>query len=143
MAYARCICLLALVLTAPLLPAQPVTGRWTSVDDRSGKPRSVVELTERNGKLSGRIVEVFDAAERAARCELCPGDRKDNPIIGLEIIRDMVRSGGEWTRGTIMDPETGKVYDCKLWLEGNELKVRGYVAFFFRTQTWLREGGTH
>jgi len=39
-----------------------------------------------------------------------------------------------------MDPETGKVYDCKIWLENGQLKVRGYVAFFYRTQTWLRDG---
>lgn len=142
MAYARLLCIITIVLAAAPTFAQTVAGRWTSVDDRSGKPRSVVEITERNGKLSGRIVEVFDDAERSARCVLCPDDRKDQPIIGLEIIRDMVRSGREWARGSIMDPETGKVYDCRLWLEGDKLKVRGYVAFFFRTQTWLREGRT-
>lgn len=122
------------------LSAQTITGRWTTVDDNSGKPRSVVELVEQNGRLTGRIVDVFDAKEKAAVCELCPGERRNKPIVGLEIIRDMVRSGTEWTKGTIMDPETGKVYDCKIWMENGQLKVRGYVAFFYRTQTWLREG---
>jgi uncharacterized protein (DUF2147 family) len=128
----------SLILLGGPLCAQSVMGRWTTVDDRSNKPRSIVEITERNGKLYGRIVEVFDPKEREALCELCPGDRRNKPIIGLEIISDMVRSGKEWARGTIMDPETGKVYDCKLWLEGDVLKVRGYVAFFFRTQSWQR-----
>ena len=45
----------------------------------------------------------------------------------------------EWKDGTILDPENGSVYDCKLWVEGGRLKVRGYVAFFYRTQTWVRE----
>lgn len=132
--------LVALAFSGLGLSAQTVTGRWTTVDDNSGKPRSVVELVERDGRLSGRIVDVFDPKEKAAVCELCPGERRNKPIVGLEIIRDMVRSGREWTKGTIMDPETGKVYDCKIWLEDGQLKVRGYVAFFYRTQTWLREG---
>lgn len=133
--------ILSFALLSSTLPAsaQTVTGRWTTVDDNSGKPRSVVELVEREGRLSGRIVDVFDAKEKAAVCELCPGERRNKPIVGLEIIRDMVRNGKEWSKGTIMDPETGKVYDCKLWVEDGKLKVRGYVAFFFRTQTWVRE----
>lgn len=119
--------------------AQSITGRWTTVDDNSGKPRSVVEISERNGRVYGHIVDVFSEKERAAVCELCPAERRNKPIVGLEIIRDMARSGKEWTKGTILDPETGKVYDCKIWLEGGDLKVRGYVAFFFRTQTWVKE----
>lgn len=130
--------LLATILSSFVLHAQSVAGRWTTVDDNSGKPRSVVELVEREGRLSGRIVDVFDAKEKGAVCELCPGERRNKPIVGLEIIRDMVRSGKEWSKGTIMDPETGKVYDCKLWVEDGKLKVRGYVAFFYRTQTWVR-----
>ncbi|MCB0773090.1 MAG: DUF2147 domain-containing protein, partial [Flavobacteriales bacterium] len=63
--------------------------------------------------------------------------RKGKPVLGLEIIRGMVRDGEEWNDGTILDPDNGKVYDCKLWVEGDKLKVRGYIAFFFRTQTWL------
>lgn len=128
----------AFLSSSLLASAQTVTGRWTTVDDNSGKPRSVVEITEKNGKLHGRIVDVFDAKEKAAVCELCPGERRNKPIVGLEIIRDMVQSGKEWAKGTIMDPETGKVYDCKLWVEDGKLKVRGYVAFFYRTQTWVR-----
>lgn len=129
----------ALLSSAMLASAQTVTGRWTTVDDNSGKPRSVVEITEKNGKLHGHITDVFDAKEKAAVCDLCPGDRHKHKIVGLEIIRDMARSGKEWSEGTILDPETGKVYDCKIWLEDGVLKVRGYVAFFYRTQTWVRE----
>ncbi|HRT54643.1 MAG TPA: DUF2147 domain-containing protein, partial [Flavobacteriales bacterium] len=66
-------------------------------------------------------------------------DRKDQPVLGMEIIRDMVKDDDEWEDGTILDPENGKVYDCKLWLEDGKLMVRGYVAFFYRTQEWVRE----
>ena len=122
------------------LQAQSVTGRWTTIDDNTGQPRSVVELTERNGKLSGRIVELFEKEKRDKLCDKCPDDRKNKPVVGLEIMRDMVQTGKEWSKGTILDPETGKIYDCKIWVDEGKLKVRGYVAFFFRTQTWMREG---
>ena len=115
-----------------------VIGRWTTVDDNTGKPRSVVEITLLNGKLSGHIVDLYDKTRLEKRCEKCPGDRKDQPIVGLEIIRDMGPTGTAWENGTILDPETGKIYDCKLWLEGEKLKLRGFVAFFYRTQTWVR-----
>jgi uncharacterized protein (DUF2147 family) len=130
--------LLATLVTSFALHAQTITGRWTTVDDNSGKPRSVVEISEKNGKIHGHIVDVFNDKEKGAVCELCPGDRHKHKIVGLEIIRDMAKSGTEWSKGTILDPETGKVYDCKIWLEDGVLKVRGYVAFFYRTQTWVR-----
>jgi uncharacterized protein (DUF2147 family) len=50
----------------------------------------------------------------------------------------MKAEGDAWAEGTILDPETGNVYDCKMWLENGKLMVRGYVAFFFRTQVWVR-----
>lgn len=130
--------LLATLLTSFALQAQTVTGRWTTIDDNTGKPRSVVEITEKNGKLHGHIVDLYDKSKIDKVCELCPSDRHKKKIVGLEIIRDMAKSGNEWSKGTILDPETGKVYDCKIWLEDGMLKVRGYVAFFYRTQTWHR-----
>lgn len=132
-----------LLLTGLHLQAQPpanagVSGRWTTIDDHTGKPRSVVEITVVNGVLTGRIVDLHDKTKLEKLCDKCPGDRKNERIVGLEIIRGMKADGSEWTDGTILDPETGKVYDCKLWIENGKLMVRGYVAFFFRTQTWVR-----
>ncbi len=135
----RHILLLPLLLLCINTVAQSVTGRWTTIDDHTGKPRSVVEITESGGRLSGRIVHLYEAEKRGKLCDKCPDDRKNKPVVGLEIVRDMVRSGNEWSKGTILDPENGKIYDCKLWLEDGALKVRGYVAVFFRTQTWVRE----
>jgi uncharacterized protein (DUF2147 family) len=131
-----------LLLMALAAHAQPpnagIAGRWTTIDDNTGKPRSTVELTVTNGTLTGRIVDLHEKSKLEKVCEKCPGDRKDKRIVGLEIIRAMKADGDEWDDGTILDPETGKVYDCKLWLEDGKLQVRGYVAFFFRTQTWVR-----
>ncbi len=123
--------------------AQGILGRWVTIDDNSGKKRSIVEIIERQGHAYGRIVQLFrEAGEEADPvCDECDpeDDRYNKKVIGMEFIRGMKKDGDEWDDGTILDPENGKVYDCKLWVEDGDLKVRGYVAFFFRTQTWVRE----
>ena len=136
----RTLLILALTIAGAQATAQPgvITGRWSTIDDNTGRKRSVVELSIENGTLSGRIVDLYDKAKLDKRCTKCAGDRKDRPIVGMEIIRSMKADDAEWEDGTILDPETGKVYDCKLWVEDGALKVRGYVAFFYRTQTWIR-----
>lgn len=120
------------------LSGQDIAGRWITIDDNTGKQRSVVEITVSNGQASGKIVEIFDQTKQSAVCDPCTDDRKGKKVLGMEIIRSMVRDGDAWEDGTILDPDNGKVYDCKLWVEDGKLQVRGYVAFFFRTQTWLR-----
>lgn len=120
-----------------------VTGRWVTIDDETGKKRSVVEITERNGKLYGTVVKLFrePSEDQDPVCKECDekDDRYNKRVIGMEIIRGLVKDGEEWGDGTILDPKNGSVYDCKLWLEDGKLQVRGYVAFFFRTQEWVRE----
>lgn len=132
-----------LLLSAMSHAQSGIFGRWTTIDDNSGKKRSIVEITERGGKAYGRIVQLFrePGEEADPICDECDpdDDRHDEKVIGLEFIRGMVKDGDEWDDGTILDPENGKVYDCKLWVEDGKLMVRGYVAFFFRTQTWVRE----
>ena len=138
--------LLIALLFAALLHGQGITGRWTSIDDETGKKKSVVEITERGGRLFGHVIQLFREPneEQDPVCKECDpkDDRYRKKVIGMEIIRNMVldpgSSPGEWVDGTILDPKNGSVYDCKLWLEDGKLKVRGYVAFFYRTQTWVR-----
>ncbi|MGV3637963.1 MAG: DUF2147 domain-containing protein [Flavobacteriales bacterium] len=134
----RALVVLILLLASDLY-AQDITGRWVTIDDNTGKRRSVVEITVKDGRATGRIVDIHDANERYKTCEACSDDRKGKKVLGMEIIRNMVKDGDAWANGTIMDPDNGKVYDCKLWVEDGRLQVRGYLAFFFRTQTWVRE----
>lgn len=114
-------------------------GKWKTVDDNSGKTKSVVEIYEKGGKLFGKVLELFDPEKPNPVCEECASDdpRHMKPIVGLEIIRNMEQDGKEWEDGDILDPENGKVYRCKLWVEEGKLMVRGYIAFLYRTQTWL------
>ena len=125
------------------LSAQSVTGKWKSISDETGKAKSIVEISEKDGKIYGRIIELFreEGEDPDPICDECEDDRKDKKVLGMEIIRDMKNDGDEWEDGTICDPKDGKVYNCKLWIDEedpNKLNVRGYVAFFFRTQYWVR-----
>ena len=131
--------LIAIIISATTVSAQSIVGKWKSIDDETGKPKSVVEIFEKNGKVYGKIIKLFrdPSEDQDPVCDKCEDDRKDKKIIGMEIIRDMEKDDSEWEDGTIMDPKKGTVYDCKLWLEGGNLKVRGYVLFIYRTQTWL------
>ena len=134
--------LMFLVWTFPS-NAQTVLGKWKSIDDQTGQERSIVELTEKEGKVYGRIIEIIygPGDELDPICEDCEDDRKGQPMLGMEIIRDMELDGDEWEEGTICDPETGKIYDCKIWLDpknSDVLNVRGYLYFMYRTQKWFR-----
>ncbi|MBF0695485.1 MAG: DUF2147 domain-containing protein [Flavobacterium sp.] len=118
-----------------------VIGKWKTIDDETGKPISVVEIFKKNGKIYGRVSEIFDAKSRDKSCEKCPGEDKGKPFMGLTVLRDLVQNGDEYSDGHILDPKHGKLYKCYITLEDdNKLKVRGYVgvSLFGRTQYWHR-----
>lgn len=123
------------------LLASDVPGTWKTVDEKSGKVRSQVEMYEQGGKLFGKITglaEPKDEQGKPKMCTTCTGADKDQPIVGLVIIKDLSLSGDRYKDGTIMDPEDGKVYKAEVWVEDGKLKVRGYVGLFYKTQTWLK-----
>lgn len=133
---------LALFATTAI-KAQTCIGTWITIDDDTGKKKSKVELYKKDGTLYGKIIYLYprEGREENPKCTKCTGDRKNQPLIGLQIIRGMKWDGEEWEDGTIVDPENGKVYTCSLWLDEDnpdKLNVRGYVGPFFRTQTWIR-----
>lgn len=118
---------------------EEVIGYWKTIDDETNKPKSIVKIYEKNGKIYGDIVKLFRGPDEDQNpmCNECPGKRKGKPIIGMNILWDLEKDGDEYEDGEILDPKTGKVYTAKIWREGKKLKVRGYVAVFYRTQTWL------
>ncbi|MEM7677969.1 MAG: DUF2147 domain-containing protein [Myxococcota bacterium] len=126
------------------IPRSP-EGEWTTVDDSSGKAKSIVKISRAaDGKLLGHIVKVLDEdAEPNAVCVKCKGELKNKPMQGLRIMWDLAPEGdGEWDDGSVLDPENGKTYDCKIKLleGGKKLRVRGYIGWslFGRSQVWLR-----
>ncbi|MDF3835571.1 DUF2147 domain-containing protein [Cupriavidus basilensis] len=130
--------------TAALAQATP-SGAWKTIDDTTGKPRGLVEISERNGVYSGKLVKSFVESDGKPKvCEKCTDSRRDQPIMGMTIITGLRKTGdNEWSGGEILDPESGKVYKTKMSLaeDGNRLNVRGYIGISLlgRTQTWERE----
>ncbi|MFN5909896.1 MAG: DUF2147 domain-containing protein [Bacteroidota bacterium] len=123
--------------------SQTCTGKWITIDDETGKKKSIVELYKVDGKMYGKILYLFprEGREPNPKCTKCTDDRKNKPLVGLQIVRNLKWDGEEWYDGTIVDPENGKVYTVKIWLDsGNtdKLNVRGYIGPFFRTQEWIR-----
>ena len=125
-----------------VLNAQGVVGNWKTIDDATGKEKSVLSLYMQGEKLYAKVVQILEKGREGATCLECEGKLKDKPIMGMQIINGLVRKGqNEYAGGTILDPENGRNYRCRIWLNEdnpNELKVRGYLAFFYRTQTWIR-----
>lgn len=132
---------LLFVLFFQIVQSQSVLGKWKTIDDETGKEKSIVEIYEVDGKIYGRIVEILEAEHRFKKCTLCQGTDKDKPIMGLIFIKGLTKDGEEYSGGKILDPKNGKLYKCYITLEGNDkLKVRGYIGISLlgRTQYWKR-----
>lgn len=137
--------LIALISFTGLAHAQmtPV-GVWKTIDDDSKKEKSLVRITESNGVFSGRIEKLLDpASDPKAVCDKCTDDRKDKPVVGLDILRGIKQGESDKTvyeGGTIVDPNNGKSYRARLKPVngGAQLEMRGYLGPFYRTQVWQR-----
>jgi uncharacterized protein (DUF2147 family) len=139
----------ALVFAPAYTPAfsaddlQSPVGLWKTVDDKTGMARALVRIYINDGKYFGRIEQSFAPGAESRRCAVCSDERKDQPIIGLVIVRNMMPHDGEYGGGDILDPDTGSVYRCKFHLEhdGTILVVRGYIGISLmgRSQTWQRQ----
>ena len=140
--------LVAAVLAGSALSAVAQTtplGLWKTISDKDGSVTSEVRVVDNAGVFSGRIERTFRTDVKTdAKCDLCKDDRKDQPIIGLEIIRGLGKAPGKdvWEGGTVIDPDNGTVYKLKMTPidGGKKLEVRGFVGFYLfgRTQTWIR-----
>lgn len=142
----RVILLLVLAAISPVFSAAPAdlstpAGLWTPIDSE-GRRLGLIRIFERGGVFYGRIEPSSPADHSSARCSRCTDDRRDQPFIGLVIMRYVKLKDGEYVGGDILDPTTGAVYRCKFQLTdgGHKLRMRGYllVPFLGRTQTWLR-----
>ncbi|MDG2450331.1 MAG: DUF2147 domain-containing protein [Saprospiraceae bacterium] len=119
---------------------ESVFGIWKAIDDKDGEPSSYIEIYKKEGRAYGKITKLFDQTDDIL-CEKCPGDKKNTPVLGLEMLWDMKQKGKEWNGGRILDPEDGNTYKCVIGLnKDGTLKVRGYIGIraLGRTQTWHR-----
>jgi uncharacterized protein (DUF2147 family) len=134
--------ILAFTATASMAQMSPV-GVWNSVDEKTAEIKSEIVISETGGTLNGKITKLLRKdAKQDAVCDECGDDRKNKPLLGLEIIRGAKKVDGKevWEDGKILDPENGKNYTLRLTpIEGGKkLEVRGSVFGIGRTQTWVR-----
>ncbi|SDW74784.1 hypothetical protein SAMN05444411_10295 [Lutibacter oricola] len=122
--------------------SQSIFGEWKTIDDETGKAKSIVEIYEQDGKAYAKIKQLLEKGKEDKLCEECKGSKKNKPIKGMVIINGLTKDGDEWNDAKILDPKTGKEYKCYITLENdNKLKVRGYVGFALigRTQYWMKK----
>ena len=137
-----------LVAAAGSALAQTATpaGLWKTVDDSTKKDKSLVRIVETNGVYSGKVEKIIDPeSPKDATCKECSDERKDKPVLGMTLIRNVRQNDGDkgiWDGGDILDPNNGKVYRVRLKPidGGSKLEVRGYIGtpMLGRTQTWIR-----
>lgn len=140
-----CLSLLAVVPSAAHANDATPVGLWRTIDDKTGKEKSLVRITEVNGELRGTIEKLIREPNEDPNpmCDKCSGDKKNKPVLGMMILNGLKRDGKEWAGGEILDPNNGKTYKCKMSVDesGKKLNVRGFigVSLLGRTQVWLRE----
>jgi uncharacterized protein (DUF2147 family) len=128
----------------PALAQSTPAGVWKTIDDSTKNEKSLVRIVEQNGVYNGKVEKIIDPdAPKDAVCKDCSDDRKDKPILGMTIIRNVHANADDKTTfdgGDILDPNNGKVYRVRLrpFDDGRKLEVRGYLGPFYRNQTWLR-----
>jgi uncharacterized protein (DUF2147 family) len=141
----KLLALLLLLLPLSAFAQNTPVGTWTTIDDKTQKPKSVVEIYQaKDGSLAGRVTDVLQS-DRGPNpvCDKCSGDRKDKPVKGMVILWGIKQKGDVWEGGQILDPASGKVYSVKVTPvdDGKKLEVRGFMGFSLlgRTQTWVRQ----
>jgi len=136
-------CLLAAAWAGAWAQSTPA-GVWKTIDDSTRKEKSLVRIVETNGVYSGKVEKILDPdSPKDATCKDCSDDRKDKPVVGMTILRNVKANADDKTvfdGGDILDPNNGKVYRVRLrpFDDGRKLEVRGYLGPFYRNQTWLR-----
>jgi uncharacterized protein (DUF2147 family) len=126
-----------------------IIGTWQTIDDEGpnkGKASSYIEIFEKNGVYAGKITKLLiDSPDKI--CDKCKGNLKNKPLIGMILLQDMKKTGKadkklgeEYTGGTILDPDSGDIYKCKMWVNGDVLTARGFIgiSLFGRSQEWRR-----
>lgn len=137
--------LMILSIMPSVAQVQNIVGEWITVDDKTGEQLSVVKIFKAtDGLYYGKIVQLL-AGSPDEKCVACTGADKDKPIVGLIIIRGFQEKDGQLVggeKGRVLDPDNGKFYYGKIWLEDGKLILRGSLdkkGILGRSQTWLRK----
>lgn len=124
---------IALTLMSAMAYAQNVTGQWITEGGDS-----YVEIFQNGDKLEGKIIWL-KAGDDQLDTKNPDKSMKSRKLMGVNILTGLTKKKDKWEGGRIYNPKNGKTYKCAIWLEGEELKVRGYLGMFYETQTWQRK----
>lgn len=141
------IILAVFMLIAGLIPGyaqiNTIVGEWYTVDDKTGETLSVVKIYKaENGKYYGKIIEMLVPGTENELCTACKGEDQNKRILGMVIIRDMVEKDGVLSGGKVLDPDNGKFYYGKIYIENGKLALRGSLdkwGALGRTQFWNKK----
>ena len=117
-----------------------VSGTWLS-----GDGDGLIAIRVEGTRISAKILGSRGNQEDRPKTDVHNPDPalRLRPLIGLELFEGFRYEGdGEWSGGTIYDPNNGKTYSCQLKLIGPDtLKVRGYIGISLigRSETWKRQ----
>lgn len=130
--------------TPDLIGNTPI-GYWKTIDDTTGKAKSIVQISRSADQLlTAKVIKIFPVNNSTQNkiCTACQGDKHNQPIVGMVIMSGLKSAENEWSNGHILDPENGKIYKCtaRLTEKGKKLNVHGFVGLplFGRSQTWER-----
>lgn len=128
-------------LVSQITVSQSVLGKWKVMNDETDEVRSIIDVYEDEGKINGKLIEIMDKSKEDNLCLNCEGENKNKRILGLILLKDFEKDQDEYVDGTVLNPDDGKVYKSKIWIDQNEpnvLHVRGYIGFFYKTMKWHR-----
>ncbi len=134
-------------ISVQIKAADSPAGTWKTIADEGpdkGKAKSHLAIIDNGGVFSAKVTKLL-LKPQDTLCDKCQGALKNKPVVGMFIVSGMKKTGkkdsdfgDEYAGGKIMDPDNGKYYNCKFWLKGGTLVVRGYLGPFYRTQRWYK-----
>jgi uncharacterized protein (DUF2147 family) len=130
----------ALMMYCSTLISQEINGFWKRLNEKTGNTQCVVAVYKYQGKYYGRIVSTYDKNGKLEATIDAPKTRAPGIVgkpfyCGMDLIWNLESIGSKY-QGKIVDPQKGKVYNAKLWVEGGKLVVRGELLFFGRNELW-------
>ena len=134
--------LFTILFTISTYSQKTIVGKWKTIDDSTKEAKSIVEIYKLNNEYFGKITTILNEADKDKVCIKCKGVDKNKPIEGLVIIKKLSKDDTMYVDGTVTDPENGKTYTCKIWLDENNkdvLNVRGYIGFFGLSRIQFRD----
>ena len=120
------------VLSAVAGWSQDIMGKWVT---EAGDAH--VEIYQQGDKVNGKIVWLKQGPETKDKHN--PDAKlQERKLMGVHILSGLSKKKEKWEGGKIYNPKNGKTYKCAIWLDGQNLKVRGYLGPFYETQVWKR-----